>query len=158
MRAMREQLPIPAASVGNRAPAVLRRREQRRSFLCERRRSRWNHARDARAAPNKGAALSSSALLIGGQQHLTRRRPKNIAPGLLARTLAAVEAQECLGGLLRSCVPRHRGGAQLARSELVQPLCQQILEFGDRAPFPEHIPVRTRRLLLFQLRSLAIGT
>jgi hypothetical protein len=27
---MREQLPIPAASVGNRAPAVLRRREQRR--------------------------------------------------------------------------------------------------------------------------------
>jgi hypothetical protein len=29
-----------AASVGNRAPAVLRRREQRRSFLCERRRSR----------------------------------------------------------------------------------------------------------------------
>jgi hypothetical protein len=35
MRAMREQLPIPAASVGNRAPDVLRRREQRRSFLCE---------------------------------------------------------------------------------------------------------------------------
>jgi hypothetical protein len=108
--------------------------------------------------PVKGAALSSSAPLIGGQQHLTRRRPKNLAPELLAHTLAAVQEQECLGGLLRPGVPGHCGGPQLARSELVQPLCQQILEFGDRAPFPEHIPVRTRGLLLLQLRSLTIGT
>jgi hypothetical protein len=42
-----------AASVGNRAPAVLRRSEQRRFFLCERRRSRRTPARDARAAPNQ---------------------------------------------------------------------------------------------------------
>ena len=42
-RAIRMRAAAPdkgAASVGNRAPAVLRRRERRRSFLCERRRSR----------------------------------------------------------------------------------------------------------------------
>jgi hypothetical protein len=44
-----------AASVDNRAPAVLRRREQRRSFLCERRRSRRIHrARCASSSKKKG--------------------------------------------------------------------------------------------------------
>jgi TrwC relaxase len=41
-----------AASVGNRAPAVLRRSERRCSSLRERRRSRRIPARDARAARN----------------------------------------------------------------------------------------------------------
>jgi hypothetical protein len=86
MRAMREQLPIPAASVGNRAPAVLRRREQRRSFLCERRRSRRNHARDARAALNKRGRPLVSAPLIGGQRHLTRRRPRSVEPFVFRRS------------------------------------------------------------------------
>ena len=50
---------IPAASVGNRAPAVLRRREQRRSFLCERRHEAEPCARCASSSQIKWAALSS---------------------------------------------------------------------------------------------------
>ena len=42
------------SSVGNRAPAVLRRSERRRSFLCERRRSRRDLKRAMREQLNRG--------------------------------------------------------------------------------------------------------
>ena len=49
-----------AASVGNRAPAVLRRNERRCSSLRERRRSRRTPARDARAAQIRCARSSAT--------------------------------------------------------------------------------------------------
>ena len=79
-----------------------------------------------------------------------------------ARTWAARanrrEPRKALGGPLRSRAPGQCSRAQLARTELAQPLGQQVLEFGDRAPFTKHVPMRTRWLLLFQLGPLAVGT
>jgi hypothetical protein len=160
MRAMREQLPNSAASVGNCASAVLRRREQRRSFLCERRRSRRNHARDARAAPKyKGGRPLVFCAADRGAAAPNEKAAQSLAMQLLAHSSARNwRTAECLGGLLRSCGPGHCGGAQLTRTELVQAFGQQVLKFGDGTPFPEHVPMCTRRLLLFQLRPLTIGT
>ena len=72
--------------------------------------------------------------------------------------MPTLTAAVSLGGLLRSRAPRQRGRAELTSTELAQPLGQQVLEFGDRAPFTEHVPVRTHWFFLFQLGPLAIGT
>jgi hypothetical protein len=160
MRAMRESSSqIPAASVGNRAPAVLRRSERGDLSSASDDEVGGTMRAMREQLQKKGAALSSSAPLIGGQQHLTRRRPKAPALELLAHIDArSRRAAKVLGGFLRSCAPGHCSRAQLARTELVQPLGQQVLELGDGTPFPEHVPVGTRGLLLFQLRPLTIGT
>ena len=78
MRAVREQLQIPAASVGNRAPAVLRRGEQRRSSLRATTKEA-NHARCA-ATPRSNGPPSRVRAADRGQQHQTRRRPGSIEP------------------------------------------------------------------------------
>jgi hypothetical protein len=56
--AMRQQLPISAASVGNRAPAVLRRREQRRSSSASDDEVGGTMRAMREQLPIKGAALS----------------------------------------------------------------------------------------------------
>src|ERR671916_61341 len=61
-----------------------------------------------------------------------------------------------LGGLLGRAVGA-RAGAGRPRTQQVEPLGQQILELRDRPALPQHVPVRTRRLLLLELRALAVG-
>src|SRR5918997_6386228 len=61
-----------------------------------------------------------------------------------------------LGGLLGRAVGA-RAGTGRPGTQQVEPLGQQILELRDRPALPQHVPVRTRRLLLLELRALAVG-
>src|SRR3954452_5562595 len=47
---------------------------------------------------------------------------------------------------------------ELAGAQQVQTFSQQFLEFRDRPALTQHVPVRTCRLLLLDLRPRAIGT
>jgi hypothetical protein len=48
-------------------------------------------------------------------------------------------------------------GAEAAGPEQVEPLGKQVLQLGDRAALAQHVPVRTRGLLLLELRLLTVG-
>ena len=93
-----------------------------------------------------------------------RFRSRRSCPELGRRTVIVLFDR--LGARRRSCLLRRsssagccgrRRSSRVRRSAAGEPLSEQVLQFGDRAAFPQHVPVRTHGLLFLHLGSLAVG-